>query len=153
MERHFTATAFIVENHKTFLIFHKKHSKWLPPGGHVEKNETPPECAIREVEEETGYQVKLCRQENFWIDHPCARSFERPYFCLLEDIPANAKDPAHQHMDFVYVCTPYNQIACQEDLNGRWFTLDDIDQLQVGHDIYPDTVEVLKIILKKDWTL
>ena len=35
-----------------------KHD-WTIPGGHVEKNETPQEAAVREIKEETGLSVKL----------------------------------------------------------------------------------------------
>lgn len=31
--------------------------KWIGVGGHFEKDETPYECAIREIKEETGYVV------------------------------------------------------------------------------------------------
>lgn len=35
---------------------------WVLPGGGVEKDENPEEALIREIEEETGYKVKIIRQ-------------------------------------------------------------------------------------------
>lgn len=35
--------------------------RWVPPGGVLELSETPEECAIREVREETGVEVKPLR--------------------------------------------------------------------------------------------
>ncbi|MBR2294909.1 MAG: NUDIX domain-containing protein [Clostridiales bacterium] len=32
--------------------------KWLGVGGHIEKGETPEECVVREIEEETGINKK-----------------------------------------------------------------------------------------------
>src|SRR6185437_245535 len=87
LERHFTATAYILENGRALLLKHPKLGKWLPPGGHVEPNETPPECAKREAREETGLRVELIPQENLWLNYSNAASFERPYLCLLENIP------------------------------------------------------------------
>ena len=49
----------MVNDQKVLLHYHKKVRLVLPPGGHVEPNETPAESAIREVKEETGLKVKI----------------------------------------------------------------------------------------------
>jgi len=76
MEKHFTATTYIIQDGKVLLIPHSKLGKWLPPGGHVELNETPPECAIREALEETGLEIKSSRRKTsgFSIGTPRASS-------------------------------------------------------------------------------
>jgi 8-oxo-dGTP pyrophosphatase MutT (NUDIX family) len=51
MERHFTTSVYILHEGKVLLLFHPKLQKWLPPGGHIEKDESPPEAAKREVME------------------------------------------------------------------------------------------------------
>ena len=98
--REFTATVYILNENQVLLHFHKKLKKWLPPGGHLEKDETPPECAIREAKEETGLDIALIRDERLWVDRWNATSFERPFLCLLENIPAYQDLPPHQHIDF-----------------------------------------------------
>jgi 8-oxo-dGTP diphosphatase len=35
--------------------------KWIAPGGHCEKGESPEDCAIREVREETGIELRSVR--------------------------------------------------------------------------------------------
>ncbi|PIR54531.1 DNA mismatch repair protein MutT, partial [Candidatus Peregrinibacteria bacterium CG10_big_fil_rev_8_21_14_0_10_42_8] len=58
--RHFTATAFIVDSQKrTLLLWHKRLQRWMPPGGHIDPNETPEETAARECKEETGLDVEI----------------------------------------------------------------------------------------------
>ena len=37
---------------RIYLGHHKKADDWIPPGGHIEKGETPVEAAIREMQEE-----------------------------------------------------------------------------------------------------
>ena len=41
MDRHFTATGYVVIDNSILLHFHPKVKMWLPPGGHIELNEDP----------------------------------------------------------------------------------------------------------------
>lgn len=54
-------TLCYIENNDSYLMMHrvkKEHDinkdKWIGVGGHFEKNESPEECLLREVKEETG---------------------------------------------------------------------------------------------------
>lgn len=153
MERQFTATVYIVDGERTLLIFHRKLKKWLPPGGHLEPNEIPSEGARREALEETGIEIEYVQQENVWIDQWNARSFERPYLCLLEEIPAFGDKPAHQHIDFIYVARPcggeatYNAVETE---GIRWFTLDEVEALVPDQDIFVETQQTLRAIMIQD---
>ena len=125
MLRQFTATVYVVENQRVLLILHRKYKKWLPPGGHLEPCEIPSEAARREAREETGLEVELLSQENLWVQCWNARSIERPYLCLLEEIPARHDQPAHQHIDMIYVGRPIggNATLNQQETEGiHWFT-------------------------------
>src|SRR6266550_2401906 len=128
MKKQFTATVYILEENKVLLHFHKKLQKWLPPGGHVEADELPSDCAKREALEETGLHVELIKDENIWVSRWNATSFERPWLCLLENIPPHGTEGPHQHIDFVYLGRPVggaitNAHRSQHDI--RWFTLDE----------------------------
>ena len=59
LTRDFTATTFIVRDGATLLLWHRKLQMWLPPGGHIDPHELPHDAAVREVREETGYEVTL----------------------------------------------------------------------------------------------
>ena len=147
LEKQFTATIYIIHNHQILLLFHKKLQKWLPPGGHLDPNELPCECAKREALEETGLEVEFITQENIWISQHNAKSFERPYLCLLEEIPAYKGVPAHQHIDFVYLGKPAAsdpKISTQEEHPIRWFTLEDIEKLESELEIYEETKEMAR---------
>ncbi|MGD0664549.1 MAG: NUDIX domain-containing protein [Rhabdochlamydiaceae bacterium] len=143
MEKHFTATTYIIQDGKVLLIPHAKLGKWLPPGGHVELNETPPECAIREALEETGLEIKIIPQENIWIQHWNASSFERPYLCLLENIPAHGEKPAHQHMDFIYLAKPVGGTLSE----GKWFSLQELESFTDDVEIFGETRKTIQHIL------
>lgn len=56
------AGAVIVENGKLLLVKRADNVRtgdWCVPAGFVEWGESPAECAVRELREETGYIVKL----------------------------------------------------------------------------------------------
>jgi len=63
VERHHTATAYVVTRGQTLLLWHGKLGMWLPPGGHCEPNEHPVEAAEREALEESGFEVDVIAPE------------------------------------------------------------------------------------------
>src|SRR5579872_372698 len=145
MERHFTATAYIFHENKVLLHRHQKLGKWLPPGGHIEPNETPPEAARREVKEETGLDIAFIEQENLKVDAYNAVSFERPFLCLLENIPPHKDKPAHQHMDFVYLARPLSDVSQMDLKDFRWFAWNDLKEIDC--ELFPDVRQTLNLVL------
>ncbi|KKR08489.1 MAG: NUDIX hydrolase [Parcubacteria group bacterium GW2011_GWC2_39_14] len=54
--------AIIVDNQKRVLLGHRcDYNVWDLPGGGMESGETPWDCAVREVKEETGLDVQVTR--------------------------------------------------------------------------------------------
>ncbi|MGF2383868.1 NUDIX domain-containing protein [Lentilactobacillus otakiensis] len=87
---HLSASAFVINDHLGYFIRHPYLHTILLPAGHVEPNELPVNCAVREFHEETGYTAD--------------GSLGKLIDLNLIDIPANPlKDEmAHQHIDFRY---------------------------------------------------
>ena len=54
--------AVVVRDGMILLSHEIRSGWWLIPGGGMEAGETPEECCVREVEEETGYVVRPLRQ-------------------------------------------------------------------------------------------
>lgn len=142
--KHFTVTTYVVDNDKVLLLFHPKHHKWIPPGGHLEANEIPTLGAKREVLEETGLHVEFIRQENVWYDFGHAASFERPYLCLLENIPPHGDKPAHQHIDLIYLARP---TGGQLQGGAKWFTWTEVEKFIEGQDIFHDVKQTIYHLL------
>jgi 8-oxo-dGTP pyrophosphatase MutT (NUDIX family) len=100
-EGHVTASAVVArpDGAAFLLVFHRKLSRWLQPGGHVEEADASAfEAALREAREETGIA-----------------SFGTPIGEEILDvdvhaIPARGRDPAHFHFDVRYLLTTESEI-------------------------------------------
>jgi 8-oxo-dGTP pyrophosphatase MutT (NUDIX family) len=99
--RHFVATVYVVNNGATVLHEHDKLDMWLPPGGHLDREELPHEAATREVREELGLDVDLLASPGE-LASETATSLPQPQHFLLEDINTRDGEVGHQHVDFVY---------------------------------------------------
>ncbi len=153
MEKQFTATTYLFFKQKTLLLKHPKLEKWLPPGGHIEKNETPPCAAKREVKEETGLEFNFIRDEHIWINEWNANSIERPYMCLKEEIPKHKNVEAHQHIDFIFIGKVLNINSFNPLFTSKWFSQFEVDLLDEQIEIYRETKMVLNKIFNSNFAL
>lgn len=145
LKKHFTASALIIENGKVLLVYHKKLDVWLYPGGHIEKNETPEQAAVREAKEETGLDIKIIgeRDENLADIDTDVSVLCNPYAFLCELVGD------HYHNDIVYLCeissdnraTIHNPNELR-DIN--FFGIDDLDNIK----LFPNFKRLLKKVLK-----
>ena len=62
------STLCYIENDGKYLMLHRNvkendvnEGKWIGVGGHFEADESPEECLLREVKEETGYTLTSYR--------------------------------------------------------------------------------------------
>jgi len=100
MIRHFTATGFVVHNNATLLHWHRKVQEWLPPGGHVDPNEDPVQTTLREIKEETGFDVEIVpTQPSIVIGN--LDQVHAPHSIMIEDV-VDKKHGEHQHIDHIY---------------------------------------------------
>ena len=106
-----TTVVYLKKDDNYLLLYRNKkkndinHAKWIGVGGRKEANETIDECAIREVKEETGYDVHSlkCAGEVLFIDDD---------LCM---------------MMYVYEITDFSgtQITCDEG-ELKWIPIKDI---------------------------
>jgi 8-oxo-dGTP pyrophosphatase MutT (NUDIX family) len=125
--KHHTAGVIILTDtqpRKILLHCHRKYGKWMQAGGHVEDHENPLETAIREVEEETGIDIKPHLAAASRLDEQ-ACSLPLPAYVLEEKIPSYGTEPEHYHIDHLYVAhIPEQQLTphAVESQDLAWFT-------------------------------
>lgn len=138
-EKEFTASVWLITNStpkKMLLVHHRKLGKWLQPGGHIERFENPVEAAIREVNEETGVDIRSLKNKVRIIDDE-GTFLPLPKYLMEQTIPAKNKQPKHFHLDVNYVIEiPEQKLQhdARESYDIGWFTKKEALQLPIHED-------------------
>ena len=123
----------VVRNGKILLVWHKKNKEWLPPGGHIEQNESPNAAVLREVKEETGLVVAF-------MDRPkspskyISKQLVTPFFADIHDVGD------HDHCCFYYLMrlrTGKQSVTLNlsEVEQFHWFSKSELSKKGVPEDI------------------
>lgn len=131
--RHFTVSTFIVHEGRVLLLMHKQLGLWLPPGGHIERDELPQDAAVREAREETGLEIQLIGESEQLPDG--STMLIQPRAMNLHHI-----NPFHQHIDmeFLACCReqhPQLNPARGESSQLRWFAPQDLDSDSLAYNV------------------
>lgn len=139
MAKQFTVSGYVLDEarERLLLIHHIKLRKWLPPGGHVDEDETPQSAVVREVAEETGVAARLAIGEGFdlGLDGTIDKQLTTPLSMSYQLIPARAHEPAHIHIDMGFLLVEDATVATRvkadirEVSDAGWFSLAEIEQL------------------------
>ncbi len=123
----FTVEVFIVYQNTVLLRKHDKYKIWLSVGGHIELDEDPNQAAVREVKEETGFDIELIGK---------APSFDNEGEGYKELIPPKFLNRhkisnIHEHVTLIYFALAKNKNITQgkQEISDecRWFTKEELD--------------------------
>jgi 8-oxo-dGTP pyrophosphatase MutT (NUDIX family) len=139
----------LVRDGKVLLLKHIKLGKWLPPGGHVEPNETPIDALRRETLEESGYGIRII--DTYSGERPeiheagIADEMIRPMAILLErvDLP----DGVHNHFDMIYLALPdgISPQHAESSESMKWFSPEEAEVL----DTYANCKAMVHLAIKE----
>ena len=117
---------------KLLFIHHTKLNLWLPPGGHIEENETPDDACLREAQEEVGLSIELLSQNPIPMEGNIVRNCAVPFHVNVHSV----KD--HDHCCLFYVCRALNpeQLAINaESKEYMWVAENEITQERIPPDV------------------
>ncbi|RLI97674.1 MAG: NUDIX hydrolase [Candidatus Aenigmatarchaeota archaeon] len=126
MSRDFVVAAYIVKGGKVLLVHHKKLGRWLPIGGHIDKDELPEEALRREAMEEAGIEIDISGESDKDGNDGNVTMLLRPDHVQLEMIDP---ETGHQHIDLVYFAKARDtnvRLNDNEHHDIRWFSAEDI---------------------------
>lgn len=122
----------VIQQEDKFLLVQEKRPKayglWNLPAGHVDDGETFEQAAIREAYEETGFNVTLdCKLS---VTHD---DINRPVLHVYE----------------AHIVSGELQVDPSELLDVKWFTLQEIEKLQIQKELRNDwVIDSIKLSLK-----
>ena len=102
-----TVLIYLIEDDKILFMYRNKknndynHGKHIGIGGHVEKNETPEMALIREVKEETNYDL-LDYKKRGVIIFEFDNYFEKMHVYLSNQFAGNQKESDEGDLMWVY---------------------------------------------------
>lgn len=135
-----TSSVYIVHvpSRRVLLRLHDKYDMLLPPGGHIENDQTAPEAALAEAKEEVGLAISL------WSGNRLFEHENEHYHELVPPVALNVHfiSPEHRHEDHVYFATTETIDIVEPDGRERsggcfWLTKEEI----LTHTDLRDTVK------------
>lgn len=135
--------AFLFYNNKVLLIHHKKLNLWLPPGGHIEKDETPDDAVTREFKEELGLDVKILNRNDIPMGGNIVKQLAVPFYANVHRVGD------HDHCCFFYLCKTKNPekmtINTSELKNYAWLSVEELNQEYVPIDVRNIALRAFKL--------
>jgi 8-oxo-dGTP diphosphatase len=142
MKTDLVVTGFIFNNDKLLLIHHDKLNKWLPVGGHIEKDEVPDDAMIREAKEETNLDIEILSDPDIPAVADIKRSLSIPFHVNVHSVGD------HDHCTLCYICrakNPESLIINKELRNFKWISKEELNNSSL--------TEGVRVICKKAFEL
>jgi 8-oxo-dGTP diphosphatase len=124
---------YLIHNDRVLLIHHKKLGMWLPPGGHIDRDETPDEAVEREFREELNLKVEILNRSRIPMEGNVKKQLALPLHVNVHNVGD------HEHCCFFYACrtkSPEKIKLNKKELNDfKWFSLDELNQKYISPDV------------------
>ena len=143
-----TATVYVINQGRVLLHQHKKYKTWFPLGGHIEADEFPHEAAVREVKEESGFDIELIDTE-IAPDIELSRVKRIPTpFCLLHE----GIDSSENFFDFIFIAETKEELphpSKGESKEFKWFSYEELVEAEIKTHVKNTALAALEFYLRK----
>jgi len=133
MKTDLVVAGYLIHNNRVLLIHHKKLDLWLPPGGHINENETPDEALEREFREELNLEIELLNRNELPIEGNIKKQLAVPFYVNVHSVGD------HDHCCFYYLCKPKNPNALainkSELKDFAWFSINELSDGRIPKDV------------------
>ncbi|MCA1676916.1 MAG: NUDIX domain-containing protein [Actinobacteria bacterium] len=152
MIKHSTASAFVFcefpAGWRLGLIEHPRLRKRMVVGGHVERDETQAEAAVREASEESGLEVRLLAGPSPALPLGYAHDLvAAPWWITEVMVPAdNHLDEPHIHVDHQYAAIADSPVPASEPVHPfAWCSAEELADLRM----FQDTLLLARALLPR----
>ncbi len=145
MKTDLVVTGYIFHDDKLLLIHHNKIDKWLPVGGHIEKDETSDQALLREIKEETNLDVDIISEEEIPLIGSTKQNLATPFYVNVHSVGD------HDHCSFFYVCKAKNQgeLKINNELRDfKWISKEELNSDSVPEDVKAIGQKAFELISK-----
>ncbi|MCF7924143.1 MAG: NUDIX hydrolase [Candidatus Izimaplasma sp.] len=116
-----SSRAIIVKNNQVLLLYSSQLNYYMLPGGRIENSETPEECIVREVKEETGYEVVIDQKTLIIKEYYQDSTWESHFFkVLISESKRKKINLTQEEIDL--------------KITYKWFDFDEALQVLDNHD-------------------
>jgi 8-oxo-dGTP pyrophosphatase MutT (NUDIX family) len=133
MKLDLVVAGYMVDGGRVLLILHNKLKKWLPPGGHIEGNETPDDAVLREFREEVNIDAEILGKKEVAQAGNIRRQLALPFYANVHSVGD------HDHCCLYYLCSPKNPEAMriqESEVSGaKWFSPKELESEEVAEDV------------------
>lgn len=133
MKTELVVGGFLIHNNRILLIHHRKLDKWLPPGGHINENETPDEALEREFAEELNLKIEILNKIAVAPENNIKKQLAVPFYINVHSVGD------HDHCCLFYLCRPKNQehleVNKSELKDFAWFSSEELGQKRIPVDV------------------
>ncbi len=139
MKTDLVIAGYLIHDGKVLLIHHKREGLWLPPGGHIKKNETPDDAVKREFKEELNIDVEILNRNDIPVGGRMVRQLAVPFYVNVHRVKGIKGVKDHNHCCLYYLCKAKNldnlRMNKSEVKDYTWFSVKELDQEHVPADV------------------